>query len=243
MKIPAIGKIRQRQVDKLKNKKWELIHELYLRLELLCGKCLYESEEMRGDATPRGEKIQGKNESPQEYSIEDMIAMRTELRNQLDFLKAALSDLHNERDTYMMLFPIVAQIDEIIQNNVLSSVDASWPLLQKELFQIENAGEVFYDILEDVLNKPQTSTAVYEVYYFCLRCGFRGRYENNPAKISDYISRLGEKLEVHGAKDIPLETESTGQIKKIIRPYWYYLIAGGVSFLVFLVLFLIAGSV
>lgn len=227
----------------MKNKKWELIHELYVRLELLCGKSLYESEELRGDATPRGKKIQEENESPQEYSIEDMIAMRTELRNQLDFLKAALSDLHNERDTYMMLFPIVAQIDEIIQNNVLSSVDVSWPLLQKELFKIENAGEVFYDILEDVLNKPQTPTAVYEVYYFCLRCGFRGRYENSPAKISDYISRLGEKLEVHGAKDIPLETESTGQIKKIIRPYWYYLIAGGVSFLVFLVLFIIAGSV
>ena len=151
MKIPAIGKIRQRQVDKLKNKKWELIHELYVRLELLCGKSLYESEELRGDATPRGKKIQEENESPQEYSIEDMIAMRTELRNQLDFLKAALSDLHNERDTYMMLFPIVAQIDEIIQNNVLSSVDVSWPLLQKELFQIENARGV----LRHIGRRPQ----------------------------------------------------------------------------------------
>lgn len=227
----------------MKNKKWELIHELYVRMEQLCGKSLYQPEELLGGASPQKETSPEENEPQKEYSIEDMVAMRAELRNQLDFLKVALSDMHNERDTYIMLFPIVAQIDEIIQSNVLSSVDVNWPLLQKELFQIENAGEVFYEILDDIINKPQTPTSIYEVYYFCLRYGFRGRYENNPAKIVDYIKRLKDKLEVHGVKDIPLEAESTGQVKKIIRPYWYYLIAAGVFLLVFLVLFLIAGSV
>ncbi|MEN6375660.1 MAG: DotU family type IV/VI secretion system protein [Smithella sp.] len=228
----------------MKNKKWELIHELYVRMEQLCGKSLYQPEELLlGGASPQKKTAGEENQPQKEYSIEDMIALRAELRNQLDFLKVALSDVHNERDTYMILFPIVAQIDEIIQNNILSPVDVSWPLLQKELFQIENAGEVFYEILEDLLNKPQTPTSIYEVYYFCLRYGFRGRYENNPAKIVDYINRLREKLEVHGEKDIPLEAESTGQVKKIIRPYWYYLIAAGVFLLVFLMLFLVAENI
>jgi len=214
-------------------------------MERLCGKSLYQPEELLlgGVESPQKKTSRDENEPQKEYSIENIIELRAELRNQLDFLKVALLDMHNERDTYIMLFPIVAQIDEIIQNNILSSVDVSWPLLQKELFQIENAGEVFYEILEDILNKPQTPTAIYEVYYFCLRYGFRGRHENNPAKIVDYISRLREKLEVHGEKDIPLETESTGQVKKITRPYWYYLIAAGVFILAFLMLFLVAENI
>ncbi len=228
----------------MKNKKWELIHELYVRMEQLSGKSLYQPEELLfGGASPQKKTAGEENQPRKEYSIENMIALRAELRNQLDFLKVSLSDVHNERDTYMILFPIVAQIDEIIQNNILNPVDVSWPLLQKELYQIENAGEVFYEILEDILNKPQTPTSIYEVYYFCLRYGFRGRYENNPAKIVDYINRLREKLDVHGGNDIHLEVESTGQIKTIIRPYWYYLIAAGVFFLVFLMLFLVAENI
>lgn len=226
----------------MKNKKWELIHELYTRMEQLCGKSLYQPEELlHGGALPQKDISEAEeNETPREYSIEDMIELRTELRHQLDFLKIALAGMHSERDTYMILFPIVAQIDEIIQNNILRTINAGWPLLQKELFQIENAGEVFYEILEDILNKPQTPTAVYEVYYFCLRYGFRGRYESNPAKIVDYIKLLREKLEVHGKNNIPLETESIGQVKKIVRPYWYYLGAAGVFLLVYLLFVLVA---
>jgi type IV/VI secretion system ImpK/VasF family protein len=228
----------------LKNKNWELIHELYVRMERLCGKSLYQPAELLlGGKSPQKDTSMEEREPQKEYSIEDMIALRAELRNQLDFLKVAMSDMHSERDTYMMLFPIVAQIDEIIQNNILSPVNVSWPLLQKELFQIENAGEVFYEILEDLLNKPQTPTSIYEVYYFCLRYGFRGRYEKHPAKIVDYINLLREKLEVNGKKDIPLETESIGQVKRIIRPYWYYLIAAGLVLLVYLILVLVAENI
>lgn len=225
----------------MKNKKWELIHELYARMERLCGKSLYQPEELLyGGAPQQNDVSPGENESQHEYSIEDMIALRAELRNQLDFLKVALNGMHSEHDTYMILFPIVAQIDEIIQNNILNSINLNWPLLQKELFQIENAGEVFYEILDDILNKPQTPTSVYEVYYFCLRYGFRGRHESNPAKIVDYIQRLREKIEEHGENGIPLETDSIGQIKKIIRPYWYYLIATGVFLFVYLILLIVA---
>ena len=79
--------------------------------------------------------------------------MRAELRNQLDFLKATIAEHYSERDTYMVLFAIVAQIDELIQTNFLQTMNISWPLLQKELFQIDNAGEVFYEILDDILPK------------------------------------------------------------------------------------------
>lgn len=226
----------------MKNRKWELIHELYIRMERLCGKSLCRPEELLyGDTQKKSSDAEDTTERA--YTIDEMIILRAELRNQLDFLKVELTGAYSERDAYMILFPIVAQIDEIIQNNILRSISVSWPLLQSELFKIENAGEVFYEILDDILNKPQTPGAVYEVYYFCLRYGFRGRYESNPAKIVDYIKRLREKLEMPEENDIPMETEQVGQVRKIIRPYWYYLIAAGVFFLVYLSLVLVADKI
>lgn len=228
----------------MKNKKWEVIHEIYARMERLYGKSLCLPEEFLFEGSLFQKKSTGEeNEPRKEFSIEDIIEVRADLRNQLDILKIVLSDLHNERETYMILFPVVAHIDEIIQNNVLSTVEMSWPPLQKELFQIENAGEVFYEILEDIINKNQTPNSIYEVYYFCLHYGFRGRYENNPAKIIDYMNLLREKLKVNEEIDISTDAESIGQVKKIIRPHWYYLSALGVFLLVYILLYIVAKNI
>jgi type IV/VI secretion system ImpK/VasF family protein len=240
-----VNKILKWQVNELENKMWEQIHELYMRMERFCGKSLYLPEELLyGNAVVQKNGDDVSREAEREYSLEDMIALRAELRNQLDFLKVELNGVFNERDIYMILFPLVAQIDEIIQNNILRTINVHWPLLQSELFQIENAGDVFYEILDNILNKPQTPGAVYEMYYFCLRYGFRGRYATNPAKIVDYIKHLREKLEMpEKGKDILIESESSGQVRKVIRPHWYYLIAAGVFLFVYLGLILIADKI
>jgi len=128
----------------------------------------------------------------------------------------------------MVLFAVVAQIDELIQTNFLQTMNISWPLLQKELFQIDNAGEVFYEILDEILPKPQTPIFVYEVYFFCLRYGFRGRYEGNPVKVAEYIKILQSKIKQDEICALPAEAEEMVKFRQFSSPYWSYLIMAGV---------------
>jgi type IV/VI secretion system ImpK/VasF family protein len=225
----------------MKNRQWEAIHEVYTRMERLCGRSLYIPEESLYIGT--GERPESEHTSTgagaEVYSINDIVRIRAELRTQLDFLKAALSEQYSERDTYLILFAIVAQIDELIQTNFLRAMNISWPLLQKELFQIDNAGEVFYEILDDILPRPQTHAFIYEVYYFCLRFWFRGRYESNPAKISEYIKKLQARLKQDELAVAAVEPEEMGKIKQFGSPYWNYLIVAGmlvIAYLIFAIL-------
>ncbi|SEM09456.1 type IV / VI secretion system protein, DotU family [Syntrophus gentianae] len=226
----------------MKNKPWEAIHEIYTRMEKLCGRSLYLPEESL--YAVREEQLESEERQPEAgylYSIDDVVRIRAELRNQLDFLRAALAEQYSERDTYMVLFAIVAQIDELIQTNLLRTMNTSWPLLQKELFQIEDAGEVFFEILDDILPKPQTPTFVYEVYFFCIRYGFRGRYESNPVKITEYLKKLQAKLKQEEV-ELPLaEADERVKFKKFHSPYWNYLIMAGVLLAAY-VFFVILGK-
>lgn len=226
----------------MKNKSWEAIHEIYTRMEKLCGRSLYVPEELLhagGEEHRKGAEIEEPEASQDSYSIDDIVRIRAELRNQLDFLQATLAEQFSGRETYMVLFAVAAQIDELIQTNVLRTMNTSWPLLQKELFDIEDAGEVFYEILDDILSKPQTSLFVYEVYFFCMRYGFRGRYENNHVKVTEYLKKLQAKLMPDEIPPPPVEIDENVKLKKFRSPYWYYLIAVGIivfAYLFFLIL-------
>lgn len=214
----------------MKNQHWEAIHELYTGMEKLCGKSLY----VRGNLLFSDNDIKKEESYAEESDVstiavsgDDIVRIRAELRTQLDFLKAKLAEQYSERDSYLVLFPIVAQIDEVIQVNFLRTMKTSWPLLQKELFQIDNAGEVFYEILNDILMKPQTPVFIYEVYYFCLSYGFRGRYENNPVKITEYLKKLQTKLQTDDLEIVSADKEESGSLKYFGSPYWSYGITAG----------------
>jgi type IV/VI secretion system ImpK/VasF family protein len=223
----------------MKNKQWEAIHEVYTRMEKLCGRSLYipEGALYAGTDEQKNTEDMERAAGTVRFIADDMVRIRAEIRTQLDFLKATLAEQYSERDTYTILFAVVAQIDELIQTNLLRAMNISWPLLQKELFQIDNAGEVYYEILDDILPKPQTNTFIYEVYYFCLRYGFRGRYESNPVKITEYLKKLQAKLKQEEIYIARPETEEMGHIRQFGAPYWNYLIMAGV--LVFAYLFFV----
>lgn len=71
-------------------------------------------------------------------------------------------------------FAVCAWVDEIIMN---SNWDhrSQWQseLLQTEFYRTTNAGEEFFDRLEQLYPEQKS---VREVYYICLALGFRGRY-------------------------------------------------------------------
>jgi len=152
----------------------------------------------------------------------DLVEARATVRAKLDILKASLSAQLTDRETYLVLFPIVVFCDEMVQNRYLATKGMAWPPLQKELFAIDDGGELFYETLDDLLRKPETLPFVYEVYYFCLGYGFGGKYADNLAKINQYRSKLGEKIPLPAVERAAEKGGAPDLVGPPRFPYWYY---------------------
>ena len=61
-----------------------------------------------------------------------------------------------------------------------------------------------------------------------MRYGFRGRYENNPVKVTEYLKKLQAKLKQDEICIPPAEAEEMVKFKQFSSPYWNYLIMAGV---------------
>ncbi len=204
----------------MKNIKWEALHRIYKKVEELSEGFLEISEDNE-------EEIQQK-----------MLEVRSKVREELDLLRARLLEELKEREVYLVLFPIVAHFDELIQNRYLKRLHTKWPMLQMELFDVDNAGEMFFDLLDDILNKPITEPFIYEVFYFCLSYGFLGKYADNPIKIKEYLKALKEKIIEEGILDFPFKIEEAkASLKTLASPIRYYLWSVGLGVLFFSILF------
>jgi type VI secretion system protein ImpK len=80
-----------------------------------------------------------------------------------------------DRDYQDACFAVVAWADETILKHVSWKHHHEWNALplQVEYFQTRNAGEEFFERLEQLRAEPK---AVREVYYLCLGLGFSGQY-------------------------------------------------------------------
>ena len=211
----------------MKNTKWEAIHSAYRKMEELCKKI--DSEEV--EQTP-------------ENITKELINARSEIRRELGFLKSILSEDLKERDVYLVLFPIVAHFDEMIQTRYLTKMHSSWPLLQKELFQVENGGEMFFEILDDILKKPGTLSFIFEVYYFCIVYGFRGKYDQDPVRIKYYLKELKDRISPQEPPHLPAVKENEEEkIKLVESPLWYYLLPIGVGSILWLCFYVVSNFI
>lgn len=173
---------------------------------------------------------------PAEPSLEQVVQARSRIRSQLEALRAKFSEQLSERDCYLALFPIVAHFDEMVQIRYLKSDHRNWPPLQGELFDISDAGEVFYDILNDMMLKPQTLPFIYEVFYLCLSDGFTGRYAGNQAKVNEYLDRLKTKIPLAELSESDSAPEGVSRLQEYRSPTWYYVAVGAILLVVFIVL-------
>jgi type IV/VI secretion system ImpK/VasF family protein len=187
----------------MQNPLWSAIYDIFTDVDALLTQVerfgtVSPAVEGTGGAAPRRparaavQKLEGMRQAYSETTA--LVEVRSQIRSKLDMLKAALSARLTERETYLVLFPVVVRFDELVQNRFLAAAGTAWPPLQKELFEIDNGGEVFYDTLDDLLRKAETLPFVYEVYYFCLSDGFRGKYADNLAKINEYKTKLADKI-------------------------------------------------
>ena len=110
----------------------------------------------------------------------DANSFRAEMKKRLrEAEQRARSRGYSAEDVKQAVFAVVAFLDE----SVLSSRNptfADWPRLplQAELFGNQLAGEIFFQELQKVLNRPDTNEVgdLLEVYGLCLLLGFKGRF-------------------------------------------------------------------
>jgi type VI secretion system protein ImpK len=117
-----------------------------------------------------------------------------ELRTKLDTLRDNLNRELTENETYLVMFPLVLLCDEMVMCRLAKEQQTSWSLLQSELFQINYGGDVFYDFVDERLDKPDTPPMVFEVLYFCLAAGFVGKFGESSGKVQRYRTLLAEQL-------------------------------------------------
>ena len=90
---------------------------------------------------------------------------------------------------------------------------------------MDDAGELFFETLDDILQKPQTDPFIFEIYYLCLSNGFRGKYDDNPLRIDEYLKQLREKIPIQELEYFQSDDEAADKIKPVRSPVWYYVLA------------------
>lgn len=121
-------------------------------------------------------------------------SLRGKLKEHLAQLEAQLQAHLSESETYQVLLPLVIHCDEQVLRRLPIREQPSWPLLQRERFQIDDGGDVFYQLIDERLQKSDTAPLVFEVLYFCLSDGFLGRFASDPTKIVAYKARLAARI-------------------------------------------------
>lgn len=86
---------------------------------------------------------------------------------------------YSREDTRLAMFAVIALLDESVLNS-RNPVFAEWPRrpLQQEVFGGHQAGEVFFQNIENAMAQPDSSVLadILEVYLLCILLGYVGRY-------------------------------------------------------------------
>jgi type IV/VI secretion system ImpK/VasF family protein len=101
-------------------------------------------------------------------------ALREALEARLD---PALVDHLGLWQKHLAMTAIVAFTDER-ERVALGPLAEAWrlPLLQTELFEIDDGGDRFFAQLEQLLGRADVHALIFEIHLYCLRAGFVGRY-------------------------------------------------------------------
>ena len=145
-------------------------------------------------------------------------------------------------------FALVAFIDETILSSDWNQQER-WRAqpLQLELYDLHDAGEVFYDHLEKLLAQPVQYAEILEIYYLCMTLGFKGRYALHQQErwriwIEDAFKALTKvpgmgigALAPHGKP----RDRVTDQVRAGLPTWALAAIIGGLALLIYIIFFLI----
>ncbi|HEX2734277.1 MAG TPA: DotU family type IV/VI secretion system protein [Polyangiaceae bacterium] len=168
----------------------------------------------------------------------DLVEMRQTVRHTFSELRTSLLDRLAEHDVYYILFPLVVYADELIARATRGASER-WEPLQGEFYEIENGGEMFYQVLDQRLRDAETHPLVLGTFYFCLLDGFSGMHQPSSRRITEYLATLRERFPIAENK-FPHVDEPAQKPELVDFPVLYYALAAAAVLSVYLLLVFIA---
>lgn len=175
-------------------------------------------------------------------TFESMEATRKKMTNLVENVKSSLEQRMDRHHASLIIFAIVAGIDEKMQGYDYETSKVRWAPLQKDFYAAYTAGEIFYKSLDEILDDPNIPNIVFQVYYTILKRGFQGKYRESKTQIAKYLDMLKDKIPVSSVNikkaEAQLAVTKTKQTK--FKAWHYYGMSFACAAATFVALLLIA---
>ncbi|MBS0615335.1 MAG: DotU family type IV/VI secretion system protein [Verrucomicrobia bacterium] len=153
---------------------------------------------------------------------ESMENCRKKIANTLEQIKVGLEQKLGKDYASLVLFALVAGVDEQMQAYDYNHLKVRWAPLQKDFYSAYTAGEVFFKTIDDILDNPAIPSLVYEVFYYVLKRGFQGKYRDSKTQLHKYIELLKDKIPVSTSHAKPVVHEQIEPAKTGFKAWHYY---------------------
>lgn len=172
-------------------------------------------------------------------SLDAITTARESMNQHIDQLRLSLEQSLEKEYASQILFALIAYFDEEIQRYLLEKGHGNWVPLQKDFYGAYNAGILFYESIDKIIEDPQTPEIVFRVFYFILKKGFLGKYRDAKTHINKYMEILKDKISIQTPDHQPKESKPLPlTMKNKIKTWHYYTGAVAASFALFGMLYL-----
>ena len=125
----------------------------------------------------------------------DMITIaRENINRYIEQLRLSLEQSLEKQHSSQILFALVAFVDEDIQRYLIEKGLGNWVPLQKDLYGAYNAGTLYYESIDKIIEDPSIPEIVHRVFYFILKKGFMGKYRDSKTHIKKYLEILKNRI-------------------------------------------------
>jgi len=163
-------------------------------------------------------------------NLDTLAAVREQINKNVKELQLFFEQDLDKNFSSLTLFAVVAYIDEIMQRHVLETGQGTWAPLQKDFYGAYNAGELFYETIDKVIDDEQVPPIVAQVFYFILKLGFHGKFRDSKTHIEKYIDILKAKIPVATpSKVVDHSNPHAAQAKAKIKKWHYYASASALA--------------
>lgn len=156
-------------------------------------------------------------------NLDTLTSARENINQNVEQLRVSLEQRLDKNYASLIVFAVVAYIDEEIQRHIVEKGQGNWVPLQKDFYGAYNAGNLFYETIDKIVDDPQTPEIVFKAFYFILKKGFLGKYRDSKTHIGKYLEILRARISI-AAPVSTMETPRAAplQYKRKVKPWHYY---------------------
>jgi type IV/VI secretion system ImpK/VasF family protein len=170
-------------------------------------------------------------------NLDAITSARENMNRHIEQLRLSLEQALDKHYASHILFALIAYFDEEIQRHLLEKGLGNWVPLQKDFYGAYNAGSLYYETIDKILEDPQAPEIVFRVFYFILKKGFMGKYRDSKTHINKYMEILKERIAVETPMHPQKDLKPTPLLKNKIKSWHYYAGAAAISCVLFIMLY------